>query len=66
MLEVLMADYIVCHKKRNAPRMNVYICQKKCPFKNECEGYLAHIKTQVNRKHASISPENPSLALAAS
>ena len=34
-----MSEYIVCQKKRNNPRMNVRICQKKCELKDECPEY---------------------------
>lgn len=36
-----MAHYIVCHKKRNNPRMDVRICEKKCTEKDECREFLA-------------------------
>lgn len=37
-----MPDYIVCQKKRNNPRMDVRICERRCPQKGECKEYLAH------------------------
>ena len=36
-----MSLYIVCQKKRNNPRMDTRICQKKCQLKNECKEYLS-------------------------
>jgi hypothetical protein len=36
-----MPDYIVCQKKRNNPRMDVRICERRCPEKSECREYLA-------------------------
>jgi len=60
-----MADYIVCHKKRNAPRINVRICQEKCPLKNECEGYSGYLKVSVIQNPIPASHEGPPVALAA-
>ena len=34
-----MSYYIVCQKKRNNPRMDIRICEKKCDIKNECAEY---------------------------
>jgi hypothetical protein len=60
-----MADYIVCHKKRNAPRINVRICQEKCPLKNECQEYSGYLKVSAIHKPIPVSAEIPPLALAA-
>ena len=32
-----MSDYIVCQKKRNNPRMDVRICERRCPQKGKVE-----------------------------
>ena len=62
-----MADYIVCHKKRNAPRMNVRICEAKCPLKNECKEYMGYLmKASVIHKPIPVSAEAPATALVAS
>jgi len=37
-----MADYIFCMRKKNNPRIDVRICQKKCPFKDECPEFLEY------------------------
>ena len=37
-----MPDYIVCQKKRNNPRIDVRICERKCTLKGECKEYLAY------------------------
>ena len=37
-----MSDYIVCHKKRNNPRIDIRICEKKCPEKANCQAFLDH------------------------
>ena len=39
-----MSYYIVCQKKRNNPRMDIRICQKKCELKDECKDFLALYK----------------------
>jgi len=36
-----MTDYIVCHKKRNTPRINIRICRERCPSKMKCKDFLA-------------------------
>ena len=63
-MEVAMADYIVCRKKRNSPRLNVRICQEKCPFKHECKEYQAYVALSVNPKRVMASPKTQSLVLA--
>lgn len=37
-----MPHYIVCHKKRNNPRMDVRVCETKCAFKEECRELALH------------------------
>jgi hypothetical protein len=44
-----MADYIFCTKKKNAPRIDVRICEKKCPYKEECQEYLAYQHSSDNQ-----------------
>ncbi len=61
---VPMADYIVCRKKRNSPRLNVRICQVKCPLKNDCKEYLAFLKPAVAQEQVSVNPESAPLILA--
>ncbi len=39
-----MSYYIVCQKKRNNPRMDIRICDKKCVMKNECADYKSSCK----------------------
>jgi hypothetical protein len=64
-MEFFMADYIVCHKKRNSPRLNVRICEEKCPSKGVCSDYLAYAKVPVNQEQVPVSPEVSSMALTA-
>jgi hypothetical protein len=37
-----MADYIYCLRKKNNPRIDVRICEAKCPFKEECPEFIAY------------------------
>ena len=37
-----MADYLFCQKKKNNPRIDVRICQRKCALRGECPEYLAY------------------------
>lgn len=41
-MENMMAEYIVCPNKRNAPRINVLVCRERCPMNTECPAYAAH------------------------
>lgn len=44
-----MADYIFCTKKKNTPRIDVRICEKKCLYKEECREYLAYQESTDNQ-----------------
>lgn len=52
-----MADYIVCHKKRNAPRVHVRVCQTKCDSKDLCKEYVANAKLQPEIRTAPARGE---------
>ncbi len=42
-----MSSYIVCQKKRNNPRMDVRICEKKCDMKEECKEFASFNKSEI-------------------
>ena len=42
-----MSFYIVCQKKRNNPRMDVRICEKKCDLKDECKEFISFKKSEI-------------------
>lgn len=44
-----MADYIFCMRKKNNPRIDVRICQKKCPFKDECPEFLDYQRNSIDQ-----------------
>lgn len=52
-----MSHYIVCQRKRNTPRMDVRICEKKCPIKEDCREYIAYHKIVTNDKPVVLKPE---------
>ena len=58
-----MAAYVVCHKKRNAPRLNTRICQEKCPLKNECKEYLSTLNGALKQGQVPVDPERPAVVL---
>jgi hypothetical protein len=60
-----MPDYIVCQKKRNNPRMDVRICERRCPDKGECKEYLAHNRAALQAASPSPQAEAPALELEA-
>jgi len=37
-------DYITCEKRKNAPQINVLVCEKKCKQANSCSTYLSYAK----------------------
>ena len=37
-------DYITCEKRKNAPQINVLVCEKKCKHANACSTYLSYAK----------------------
>jgi len=49
-----MADYIVCPNKRNAPRMNILVCRERCPMKEDCSVYNAHIEIPLRRENLPL------------
>ena len=58
-----MSFYIVCQKKRNNPRMDVRICQKKCDMKDDCEEYLAFHKAAIQNKDIHLTAKSQSIEL---
>lgn len=39
-------DYITCEKRKNAPKINVLICEKKCEHAEICKSYLSYLKAK--------------------
>ena len=60
-----MSQYIVCQKKRNNPRMNVRICQKKCDIKNECKEYAAIFESMIQNEVIQLSEDVQSIQMKA-
>jgi hypothetical protein len=60
-----MADYIVCRKKRNNPRMDVRICERRCSLKEECKEFLAYHEIAPPQKEIATEPHPPSIELEA-
>jgi predicted aldo/keto reductase-like oxidoreductase len=60
-----MPDYIVCQKKRNNPRMDVRICERRCPQKVECKEYLTHHRVGPQDAQPSLQADAPPLELEA-
>jgi hypothetical protein len=61
----VMSSYIVCHKKRNNPRMDVRICQAKCDLKDDCKEYISYVKFLVQDKNPALSTDPPAMGLSA-
>jgi hypothetical protein len=59
-----MSYYIVCQKKRNNPRMDVRICQKKCELKHDCTEYTTHVRILARSERLSSYTESESVARA--
>jgi hypothetical protein len=60
-----MSNYIVCHQKRNNPRMDVRICQAKCDLKDDCKEYISYVKFLVQDKNPALSTDPPAMGLSA-
>ena len=58
-----MSYYIVCQKKRNNPRMDVRICQKKCDLKDDCAEYISHVKVLAQNEPVSSYAEAQAVRL---
>lgn len=39
-------DYITCENRKNAPKINVLICEKKCQEAKTCKAYLNYLQIQ--------------------
>ena len=50
-----MSYYIVCHNKRNNPRMDIRICQKKCDQKDICKEFIASSKILAQNSHVALT-----------
>jgi len=50
-----MSFYIVCQKKRNNPRMDVRICEKKCNLKDGCREFVSFNKSEIKDMNIPIS-----------
>ena len=60
-----MPDYIVCQKKRNNPRMDVRICERRCPEREECKEYLACHPVAPQGAQPALQADAPPLELKA-
>ncbi len=60
-----MAHYIVCHKKRNNPRVDIRICEMKCPEKETCSEFLACKENMLQEGEAPSTKESHPLGLRA-
>jgi hypothetical protein len=60
-----MSNYIVCHKKRNNPRMDVRICQAKCDLKDDCKEYISYVKVLAQDKNPALSADSPAVGMGA-
>jgi len=58
-----MSIYIVCRKKRNNPRMDVRICQKKCDLKDDCEEFISFHRVADLNKDIPLSLDPQPLQL---
>jgi len=53
-----MSSYIVCQKKRNNPRMDVRICEKKCDLKDGCKEFISFNKSEIKGINIQMSAES--------
>ncbi len=62
-MEKPMSFYIVCQKKRNNPRMDIRICQKKCDLKDSCTEYLAYQRPTIQDNDLPLNSESRSIPM---
>jgi hypothetical protein len=55
-----MSYYVFCNKKRNNPRVDVRICEKKCPMKDECKAYNDYNKLMLQDKDLPLNHQSDS------
>ena len=53
-----MSSYIVCQKKRNNPRMDVRVCQKKCDLKDGCKEFASFHKSEIKDVNIQMPVES--------
>jgi hypothetical protein len=49
-------DYITCETRKNEPKINVLICEKKCQHVKTCKSYLNYLKVQSATAAITDSP----------
>jgi hypothetical protein len=54
-----MTEYLVCTRKRNAPRLDIRVCRERCAFKDQCREYTTRLKNPTKDSPASLSQETP-------
>ena len=58
-------DYITCENRKNSPKINVLICEKKCQEAKTCKAYLNYLQIQsVSAALNGTSPEGKDLPAA--
>jgi hypothetical protein len=62
----MMAGYIVCPNKRNAPRVNVLVCRERCPMKEECPAYAEYVQMPLTETALSSHLETQKVVAVAS
>ena len=38
-------DYITCETRKNSPKINVLVCEKKCKYAKTCKPYQSYLET---------------------
>ena len=41
-----MASYILCQRKRNLPRIDVRICEQRCPQRDVCKEFRSFVASR--------------------
>ena len=58
-------DYITCENRKNSPKINVLICEKKCQEAKTCKAYLNYLQIQsVSASLNGTPPEREDLPAA--
>ncbi|MBW1682104.1 MAG: hypothetical protein JRF59_08395 [Deltaproteobacteria bacterium] len=59
-----MSVYIVCPRKRSAPRVNILVCRRKCDFKDDCQVYREESQSAPSETEPVMIADHESAAAA--
>lgn len=52
-----MSSYILCHRKRNLPRVDVRVCEQRCQDREVCKEFRAYQSSREPQAQGSAAQE---------